>query len=141
MSDPMSQRELGEIRALSADIEDCRDRGVHDSETNKEAAAKLPALLAEIDRLNEWADGFSDAQMKERQTGEQYQRELRAKAESVKATVLNAVDEILKREIGGAEETLKLDLNLASRHSADGWRNAAAGIQIAVNKLRTVGEG
>lgn len=50
MSDPMSERELSEIRALSADIEDCRDRGVHDSETNKEAAAKLPALLAEIDR-------------------------------------------------------------------------------------------
>lgn len=53
MSDPMSERELGEIRVLSAEIEDCRARGVHDSETNKEAAAKLPALLAEIDRQRE----------------------------------------------------------------------------------------
>lgn len=38
-------------------------------------------LLAEIERLNKWADGFSDAQIKERQTGEAYQRELRERAE------------------------------------------------------------
>jgi hypothetical protein len=31
----------------------------------------------EIERLNNWADSFSDAQIKERQTGEMYQRELR----------------------------------------------------------------
>ena len=32
----------------------------------------------EIERLNKWADSFSDAQIKERQTGEMYQRELRS---------------------------------------------------------------
>ena len=35
-----------------------------------------PRLIAEVERLNKWADGFSDAQLKERATGEAYQREL-----------------------------------------------------------------
>lgn len=39
---------------------------------------ELAAALAEVKRLNEWADGMTDAALKERQTGEMYQRELRA---------------------------------------------------------------
>lgn len=38
-------------------------------------------LCNEFERLNEWADGFSDAQLKERVTGEEYQRELRTEIE------------------------------------------------------------
>lgn len=38
---------------------------------------KCKALEAEVARLHKWADGFSDAQLKERATGEAYQRELR----------------------------------------------------------------
>lgn len=43
----------------------------------REAAAEITALRTEVKRLNDWADGFSDAQQKERSTGEEYQRELR----------------------------------------------------------------
>jgi hypothetical protein len=46
---------------------------------NARLIADAPLLLAELDRLNKWADGFSDAQLKERATGEAYQRELRDK--------------------------------------------------------------
>lgn len=38
---------------------------------------RIEELEAEVHRLNKWADGFSDAQLKERQTAELYQRELR----------------------------------------------------------------
>jgi len=45
---------------------------------------KLSAALAEVKRLNEWADGMTDAALKERQTGEMYQRELRAEIERLR---------------------------------------------------------
>lgn len=47
----------------------------------EEKAARVKAEN-EVARLNKWADGFSDAQIKERQTGEIYQRELRAELEA-----------------------------------------------------------
>ena len=45
---------------------------------------ELSAALAEVKRLNEWADGMTDAALKERQTGEMYQRELRAEIERLR---------------------------------------------------------
>ena len=45
---------------------------------------ELAAALAEVKRLNEWADGMTDAALKERQTGEMYQRELRAEIERLR---------------------------------------------------------
>lgn len=39
--------------------------------------AQVAALTAECDRLNKWADGFSDAQLKERALSEQVLREYR----------------------------------------------------------------
>jgi len=44
-------------------------------------------LQAEIYRLNKWADEFSNAQIKERQTGEMYQRELRITIEQQAAKI------------------------------------------------------
>ena len=44
-------------------------------------------LQAEIYRLNKWADEFSNAQIKERQTGEMYQRELQATIEQQAAKI------------------------------------------------------
>ena len=38
---------------------------------------RIAELEVEVARLNKWADGFSDAQLKERRTGEAYQSELR----------------------------------------------------------------
>jgi hypothetical protein len=45
--------------------------------------------------LNKWADGFSDAQIKERQTGEMYQRELRAELAQSKKEAEQAKLEVL----------------------------------------------
>ena len=39
--------------------------------------AQLEQALDEVKRLNEWADGMTDAALKERTTGLAYQRELR----------------------------------------------------------------
>lgn len=39
--------------------------------------ARALDLANEVERLNKWADGFSDRQLKERASGEEYQRELR----------------------------------------------------------------
>jgi ATPase subunit of ABC transporter with duplicated ATPase domains len=47
-----------------------------------QSSEELAQARAEIARLNKWADGFSDAQIKERQTGEAYQQELRERARS-----------------------------------------------------------
>ena len=47
----------------------------------------LAKLLDEIDRLNKWADDFSNRQLEERRTGEEYQRELRAEIERLRAAV------------------------------------------------------
>lgn len=56
---------------------------VYISEKTQGAWVVWKHLSAEIKRLNDWADGFSDAQLKERQTGEEYKRELRAQIESL----------------------------------------------------------
>lgn len=54
-----------------------------------QSAEKIARLEAEVARLNKWADGFSDAQIKERQTGEMYQRELRQSVDEWKTTAKN----------------------------------------------------
>lgn len=40
--------------------------------------SELASFDAEVKRLNKWADGMTDIALKERATGEAYQRELRA---------------------------------------------------------------
>lgn len=40
--------------------------------------SELASYDAEVKRLNKWADGMTDIALKERATGEAYQRELRA---------------------------------------------------------------
>ena len=50
-----------------------------------EADAEIDRLRAEVERLNKWADSFSDSQLEERRTGEQYQRELRAEVERLRS--------------------------------------------------------
>ena len=58
-------------------------------------------LQAEIDRLNKWADEFSNAQIKERQTGEMYQRELRITIEQQAAKIAKLEERI---RVADAEE-------------------------------------
>jgi SHS2 domain-containing protein len=58
-------------------------------------AAELAQAKKEIAMLNKWADGFSDAQIKERQTGEMYQRELRAELAQSKKEAEQAKLEVL----------------------------------------------
>lgn len=48
---------------------------------------------------------------------------------------LAEIHAVLDREIAGATETLALDLRPNARRSAEGWLNAAKGIQIAVIKV------
>lgn len=62
---------------------------------------EIDLLFAEIDRLNKWADGFSDAQMKERRTGEEYQRELKAQV-----TAAEAERDALQSRVAELEEAL-----------------------------------
>lgn len=59
---------------------------------NVVAREQIAALLAsigekdaEIERLNKWADGMTDIALKERATGDAYQKELRATIERLKA--------------------------------------------------------
>lgn len=59
------------------------------------------------------------------------ERNRAAKAEAA----LAEVHAVLDREIDGAKQTLAMDLTVDARRSADGWLNAAKGIQIAVNKV------
>ncbi|HET9109074.1 MAG TPA: hypothetical protein VFN79_18000 [Steroidobacteraceae bacterium] len=51
----------------------------------REGVAEIERLRAEVERLNKWADSFSDSQLEERRTGEQYQRELRAEIERMRS--------------------------------------------------------
>lgn len=55
--------------------------------TNKELANRLSASEAECARLNKWADGMTDAAMKERATAEAYQRELKAECAKLRENV------------------------------------------------------
>jgi len=75
------------VERIARDLDDCAQHA-----TWSEEAATIRALLAERDlalqevkRLNDWADGFSNAQLEERRTGELYQRELRAERDALKA--------------------------------------------------------
>ena len=47
--------------------------------------ARLAVAEAEVGRLNQWADGMADIALKERATGEAYQRELRDKIADLEA--------------------------------------------------------
>ena len=55
-----------------------------------DAIAQMDRLRAEVERLNKWADSFSNSQLEERRTGEQYQRELRAEVERLRAALETA---------------------------------------------------
>lgn len=44
--------------------------------------AKLQAAEEEVERLNKHCDGYEDAMLKERRTGEEYQRELRERLQA-----------------------------------------------------------
>lgn len=55
-----------------------------------ELEARLATAEAEVVRLNQWADGMTDIALKERATGEAYQRELRDKIADLEAKVEKA---------------------------------------------------
>lgn len=81
--------DVGALVARLSDWDDDdwhEDRGPfsHHKDIQIEAANALLALAAENERLNKWADGMTDAAMKERATAEAYQRELRAENERLK---------------------------------------------------------
>lgn len=80
MTDPqqITDQELAEIRA-ELETELCHADPVLYKDMARKLLAALDAAKAEIERLNEWADGFSDRQMEERRTGEAYQNELKAR--------------------------------------------------------------
>lgn len=54
--------------------------------------ASVRAVLAEVARLNKWADGYEDAMLKERRTAEEHIRELRSSAEKAEAALKDALD-------------------------------------------------
>lgn len=69
--------DLADARALARDGWTVKD---------SEMSCVIVELCDEVERLQKWADSFSDAQLKERATGEAYQAELRQRAERAEAT-------------------------------------------------------
>lgn len=75
-------------------------------------------LQKENDRLNKWADGFSDAQLKERKACEMLLRELRAENEELKADlesetkVANSLRFVCKRNDELLKDIAKLKADL-----------------------------
>lgn len=55
--------------------------------TEQEFHTTIAIRDAEIARLNKWADGFTDIHLKERATGELYQRELRGMVSECEAQI------------------------------------------------------
>lgn len=96
----MQQR--GRIAALEAEVEELKASRRHERETAARNINRLVKNLlkadsenrkkqAEIIRLNKWADSFSDTQLKERATAEEYQRELRGQIDAAQAREADAV--------------------------------------------------
>ena len=90
-----------------------------------ELEARLATAEAEVGRLNQWADGMADIALKERATGEAYQRELRdkiadleARCAELKAALNDAIESIedwagyaseyFRQKHGLAEEVARL---------------------------------
>ena len=66
---------------------------------------------AEIDRLNKWADGMSDAALKERALADAYQKELKGRIEQLESQLANARNEAMDicrdtRVVSGLDEKL-----------------------------------
>jgi len=99
----------------------------HDESKNRIAdlEARLATAEAEVGRLNQWADGMADIALKERATGEAYQRELRdkiadleARCAELKAALNDAIESIedwagyaseyFRQKHGLAEEVARL---------------------------------
>lgn len=74
----------------------------------------------EIDRLNAWADGITNAHIKERHTAEMYQRELREELAERDATIAEQAAQI---EV--ARETLREVVRISDRKH-DAWDRAHA---------------
>lgn len=90
-----------------------------------EAGDKCPNCGSPLWRVTERQERVEAVEMAEQQF-------LRADAAE---KALAAIHAVLDREIAGATETLAMNLTPAARLSADGWLNAAKGIQIAVSKV------
>ena len=54
------------------------------SKHEEELRVAVHDLLAEVDRLNHWADSITDSFLKERRTGEEYIKELQDKVDRLK---------------------------------------------------------
>ena len=74
----------GDYWTVAADLLDAKDTRIADLE------ARLATAEGEVVRLNQWADGMTDIALKERATGEAYQRELRDKIADLEAKVEKA---------------------------------------------------
>ena len=90
-------------------------------------------LQAEIDRLNKWADEFSNAQIKERQTGEMYQRELQATIDQQAAKIAKLEERI---RVADAEEPVAYFYSCPSANrnclldTKQDWADSGTGLWI-----------
>lgn len=78
---------------------------------NDSLCDRLETAGAEVDRLNNWADGFSDRQLEERRTCEMYERELRAKI----ADLERERDEIIASHEARGKEMFKSQMLAGER--------------------------
>lgn len=87
----------------------------------QEAERRAEKAEAEVRRLNEWADGFSDRQLEERRTGEEYQRELyRAKVSAERQlSEVRAENERLRQVLADANNKWRHEFATAVEQAAD----------------------
>jgi len=61
-----------------------------------ECERERDAALTEVKRLNDWADGMTDIALRERATGDAYQKELRAQLAETQTQLIRANLEVLR---------------------------------------------
>lgn len=126
---PLRKDAAALLLAQQRERDEWKEAARHMCETVKLLQERSEAQQAEIERLNKWADGFSDAQLKERATGEAYQRELRERAESAEqALAAQELDiEPMREEIRFLQQALaeaQQELYVLRRDLAEAQRDA-----------------
>lgn len=78
-----------------------------------ECERERDAALTEVKRLNDWADGMTDIALRERATGDAYQKELRAKLAETQTQLIRANLEVFRYKEYLADHVHRLNVWIA----------------------------
>lgn len=76
-----------ECERLTRERDEAREKELHMLHAANEIGQKLEAAEAEVERLNDWADKFSDAQLKERALADATIKEKMGEIQTLRARV------------------------------------------------------